>query len=132
MSQIIIAGRNGGYPTMENLPELSEIPDCPKPYPQYMMRTVSGSYPKPVPLPDMAYIPDCAPPYPQYMMRCISAVNDGYPMPIPVSGVSERLVSHLYYAEKQITAMYYGGQKLTLALCGGEKVFGTEYFYETL
>ena len=82
MAMDMISGRNGGYPCIAQLPELSSVPDSSPPYPEHMMRTAgkNGGYPSLLKLPELSKIPGSSLPYPEYLMCCLgSAVNDGYP-----------------------------------------------------
>lgn len=82
MAMDMISGRNGGYPCIVQLPELSSVPDSASPYPEHILRTAgkNGGYPSLLKLPELSKVTESAPPYPEYLMRCLgSSVNDGYP-----------------------------------------------------
>lgn len=131
MAMETISGRNGGYPCVAELPELSEIPDSKPPYPQFMLRTITGrnrGYPVILPLPELSEIPDSKPPYPDMLMRCLGeAVNGGYPVITALGNVKRRIFSKLYFADKNVCGMYLNGQFIASAFCGGHRVFGILY-----
>lgn len=131
MGQIIIIGRNGNYPTTEELPELYDIPDKSAPYSEAMMRALAGKnkgYPRIVSLPELTRISDLSAPYPEAIMRCLGReINEGYPCIVSVEGVGREVVSNLFFGESPIEAMYYNGQLVPSAYCGGRLVYGVRY-----
>ena len=131
MEQTIIPGRNGGYPCIEQLPELSGVPVSSAPYPEYVLRAYSGrnsGYPCLLKLPELGELSASSPPYPDYILRCLgSAVNEGYPCITSLAGAMTHRISELYFADKAAAAMYYNGERILTAFCGEKKVFGVYY-----
>ncbi len=131
MGQVIIIGRNGNYPTKEELPELSAIAGISAPYSEAMMRALPNKtkgYPMIAFLPELYDIPDTSPPYPDAIMRCLGAdINEGYPCILSVEGVEREIVSNLFFGESPVEAMYYNDQFIPSAYCGGKQVLGVRY-----
>lgn len=132
MAMDMISGRNGGYPCIAQLPELSSIPDSASPYPDHILRTAgkNGGYPSLLKLPELSKVVESSPPYPEYLMRCLgSSVNNGYPVIAPLGEISRMTFSRLYFADKPVRAMYLNGQYIASAYCNEERVLGI--YYET-
>lgn len=133
MAMDMISGRNGGYPCVGKLPELSAIPDSKSPYPDMLLRTVEGrnkGYPAVFKLPELSTIPDSQPPYPDMLMRCLGeTVNDGYPVIMALGNVKRKVFSEMYFSDKPVCGIYLNGRFIASAYCDDRKVFGI--FYET-
>lgn len=131
MGQVIIIGRNGNYPTKEELPELSAIAGISAPYSEAMMRVLQNKakgYPMIAFLPELYDSPDTRPPYPDAIMRCLgSDINEGYPCILSVEGVEREIVSNLFFGASPVEAMYYNDQFIPSAYCGGKQVLGVRY-----
>lgn len=124
MGQIIINGKNGGYPTLEELPDAAELEALFSPYPLNIQKTdgKNGGYPHIGTLPNAAAEENLSPLYPRYMMRCVSGVNDGYPTQLPMNGLAERLNIRVKFGDMPVRAVYFNGRQIIRAYCNEETV----------
>lgn len=131
MGQVIIVGRNDGYPCLEELVELSEVKLFSPPYPMCMLMgdaAKNDGYPSLATLEELAEGVSFQYPYPDLMMRCLGeAVNDGYPVLMTVSDVKEHCFSDLFFAGYAIDGMYFNGRFVSEAYCNDIRVFGFYY-----
>lgn len=131
MGQVIIPGRNNGYPCIEELPELDDIGFDSPPYADFILKTITGinnKYPSVINLPQLAEIRINSKPDQDFIMRCLGkAVNNGYPVIAALNNVNTNVYTKLKFAKTNVVGMYYNSNYISCAYCNGKKVFGIYY-----
>ncbi|MDE6425823.1 MAG: hypothetical protein K2K89_06770 [Ruminococcus sp.] len=128
MNLYIDSERNGGYPYIEDLPEMPSL-SLKKPYYDYLYIIDSeknNGYPaftefNEIPSLTMKKI------YPHGYMICMKDINNGYPCISELNNISVEKFSLLYFGGKHIGEIYCNGNFISYAYYNEKEVFSIKY-----